>query len=143
MKKNIRNSRNKNTNNGMRKRREELKNNGFEKLSTNVFIRDNEVVVLKSVVNTTNKCEIKNISMRKKIYKKIKDKSIVVEVFERNCFRSVHYTNYSFRVFDLIPTHTYRSRKNKTWRYQIIDFNTFCLSVGISVNIIIDLEMVS
>ena len=109
----------KNITNGIQGRREDLKGVGYSKISKNIYLKDNEVVILKSVVKTTNKYEEKSVSIKEKYYQKIKDKHIRLEIFERNCFRSIDYTKYFISVFQLIPTYTYRSKKTKTMRYKV------------------------
>lgn len=112
-----------NISNGMKRKKEKLLKKGFIQKSENIFVKKNKVVILKSVVYTTNKNEINSISVKETIYETIKNKNIKIEVFERNCFRSVDYKNYSFMVFKLLPTNTFRDRKTKTMRYKIISFD--------------------
>ncbi|AXX89517.1 hypothetical protein CKA55_06325 [Arcobacter suis] len=127
-------------------RREELSRLGFEKLSNNVYQKDNLTIILKSMVHTTNIYEINSVSIKENIYQKIKNTNIVLEVFERNCYRSKDFLEiYEIPVFQLIPTNTYRNKKTKTMRYKVQNL----LEVGlvlecmVSVNNIILNELVS
>lgn len=126
---------NKKITSGIQRRREELKTLGWFKISKNIFEKDNEVVILKSVVKTTNKYEVESVSIKEKYYQQIKDKNISLEIFERNCFRSVDFEKHYINVFQLIPTYTYRSKKTKTMRYKVQTLKEiFNLSCLVSIN---------
>lgn len=125
----------KNITNSIQRRRKELNTLGYSKLSKNIFEKDNEVVILKSVVKTTNKYEEESVSIKEKYYQQIKDKHISLEIFKRNCFRSVDYEKHYINVFQLVPTYTYRSKKTKTMRYKVQTLeNIFNLSFLVSIN---------
>lgn len=118
-------------------RREELKDLGFEQLSNNIFLKDNKTIILKSMVHTTNIYENRSVSLKKNIYEKIKNTNIVLEIFERNCYRSKDFLQiYEVPVFQLIPTNTYRNRKTKTMRYKVQTL----LEVGLVIECVVSLN---
>lgn len=129
-----------------KERREVLENLGFEKLSKNIFQKDNDVIILKSMVSTTNQYEKSSVSIKEKIYEKIKYKNITLEIYERNCYRSKEFLEiYEVPIFQLVPTSTYRSKKTKTMRYKVQTLKEVSLVVDclIGVNNINFNELVS
>lgn len=101
-------------------------NRGYNMVTSQILIKDNwNVVVLKSKVKTTNNHETQSLSLSENVYEKIKNKPITIEVFERNCYRSVDIKRYTIFVLDLIDTHTYRCKRSKTKRYNLILLNNY------------------
>lgn len=105
-------------------KRIKLKSSGYEQLSPNIYQNEkNETVIIKSVVLTTNQNELLSLSLNNETYRKIKNSNISVEVFERNCYRSINLNRYSFKIFGLEPTSGYRSKKYQTKRYKILSYD--------------------
>lgn len=100
-------------------RRLELLQMGYSTLSKNIFINNRDIIVLKSMVKTTNPSEIQFLSLKKDMYYQLQNKSITIEIFERNCYRSIKIKKYDLKVQSLTPTGTFRNRKHKTYRYLI------------------------
>lgn len=100
-------------------RRLELLQMGYLTLSKNIFINNRDIIVLKSMVKTTNSSEIQFLSLKKDMYYQLQNKSITIEIFERNCYRSIKIKKYDLKVQSLTPTGTFRNRKHKTYRYSI------------------------
>jgi hypothetical protein len=100
-------------------RKKELLKTGYSSLSKNIYIKDRDVIVLKSMVKTTNSTEIEFLSLKKEIYYQLQNKCITIEVFERNCYRSIQIKKYELKVNSLISTGGFRNRKRKTFRYFI------------------------
>lgn len=99
---------------------------GYSKITSQILINEkSEIVILKSVVKTTNKHEIQSISLSDKVFNQIKDKTITIEVFERNCYRSVQIKRYSVKVLKLIDTGTYRCKRSNTKRYNLLTTNDY------------------
>lgn len=103
----------------MKNRRIELVNMGYFSLSRNIFIKNRNVIILKSMVKTTNQTEIEFLSLTKDMYYHLQNKSISIEVFERNCYRSIKIKKYEIIVSGLFPTGTFRNRRYKTYRYLV------------------------
>lgn len=103
----------------IKNRRIELVKMGYFSLSRNIFIKNRNVIILKSMVKTTNQTEIDFLSLTKDMYYNLQNKFISIEVFERNCYRSIKIKKYEIIVSGLSPTGTFRNRKHKTYRYLI------------------------
>ena len=113
-----------------------LQKKGFRKITNNIFMKKNKVIVLKTMVSTTNGHEIDSLSIKESTYNIIKDKNITVEVFKRNCFRSSQFEIVKINVDILSPTYTYRNKKYNVMRYKIISFD----SINIFFNYVNNLD---
>ncbi|ARU48104.1 hypothetical protein Sdiek1_0938 [Sulfurospirillum diekertiae] len=97
-----------------------LKSLGYTQLSINVFIKNLEVIVLKSIVLDTNKYDLNYLSITKDLHEKIKNKSIKIVIFERKTILSeVHERGYIKKVFSLTPTKITRNIENGCKRFII------------------------
>jgi len=109
---------------------------GFKRITNNIFMKKDKVIVLKTMVTTTNSHEIDSLSIKESTYHLIKNKKITVEVFKRNCFRSSKFELVKINVDILSPTYTYRNKKYNVMRYNIIQ----CNKIGMFLNYVNNLD---
>jgi hypothetical protein len=96
-----------------------LKNDGYKQLTINAFMKNDIVVILKSMVKDTNPRELDFLSITRKLFEQIKYKHIIIEVFERETFSSISHKRYQKRVMFISPTYEIRNRKNSCQRFLI------------------------
>lgn len=93
-----------------RAHREMLKRLGYMRLSINMFIKNDEVVILKSMVEDTNPRELDFISTTDEIMSIIAPKSITIQAFVRSS-----YSDMSIRVSRHVVEFTESAEQNLFW----------------------------
>ena len=93
-----------------RAHREVLKRLGYMRLSINIFMKNDEVIILKSMVEDTNPRELDFISTTDAIMSIIAPKSITIQAFVRPS-----YGDMSIRVFRRVVEFTESAEQNLFW----------------------------
>ena len=118
-----------------RELRQDLITNNYKKVSIDTYIKDNEVIILKSVVLDTNKYELNSLSRSQKVSEVIKNKKIQFVVFERKTYSDTKIRIYTKNAFWWDTQGRNRSRE-ECFRYTVftnvnnIEYKEDILSVG-------------
>ena len=92
-----------------RQLKEKYINLGYKKLSMNIFIDNDNVIVIRSMVEKSNPNEWKCLSLDLDLYEKIKNKSITILLLERKRKIDIFHKQYQIKVNSLTPTDSHRS----------------------------------
>ena len=118
-----------------RELRQDLITNNYNKVSIDTYIKDNKVVILKSVVLDTNKYESDSLSRSQKVSEIIRNKKIRFVVLERKTYSDTKIRIYTKNIFWCDTQGRNRSRE-ESFRYTIftnfnnIEYKENILSVG-------------
>ena len=95
---------------------------GYIKISMNIFIKNSNVIIIRSMVQRTNPNEWKYLSLNSKQYKKIKNKSITIIMLQRINNMDIFHNQYNINVNSLVKTTSYRDKNRHRYRYIINEY---------------------